>query len=269
MHKSKHHHNNSVSDKRPRLEYSSKHVKGKHKHSRRKTELVGMVKASSEIEGQDPNKAKTDVFGSRTFHRRGVRRHNFNIERTLDFIGIGSSNQQNNPQNDAANSGFAELFRTINNNPNNQNSNFISAAEAMGSGLQRSNSIFAMPFSQSFHNRHNSVTVAKNQSRRFETEIQNKVEELEENKLPMGNTFDMSNRGNNQLFFNTFDNPNSVKNRRRNSMAFNMNGNTFHFRRTISKIPSFIDRKKMGKQLSIKENVEFIRRQSSLGNITT
>lgn len=269
MHKPKHQHNNSVSDKRPRLEYSSKHVKGKHKHSRRKTELAGMVKASSDIGGQDSNNAKTDAFGSRTFHRRGVRRHNFNIERTLDFIGIGISNQQNNAQNDVPNAGFAELFRTMNNNSNNQNNNFISAAEAMGSGLQRSNSIFTKPFSQSFHTRHNSVTIAKNQSRRFETEIENKVEELEENKLPMGSTFDMSNRGNNQLFFNTFDNPNSVKNRRTNSMAFNMNGNTFHFRRTVSKIPSFMERKKMGKQLSIRENVEFIRRQSSLGNIIT
>jgi len=69
---------------------------------------------------------------------------------------------------------------------------------------------------------------------------------------------------------NTVDTRNGrPQNRRTNSMSFNITGRTFHFRRTISKVPSFMDRKKLSRQLSIRDNVEHIRRQSSTANVVT
>lgn len=262
MHKTKHQHTNSVSSKRPRLECSSKHVKRKNKHSRTKSELIGSQNAVKyDNSPPDPFTSNDNAFGMNMGARRGVRMPNVNLERTLDFIGMGSSNQQNNNVFglNASNSNISGLFRTLNNSSNQINNNFASAAEAMGGelgvGLQRSSSIFTRPFGQSnsFHNRHNSVTYSKRHGRHFETEIDDHLEGLEENKISSGKTFDERHAPANFSIYNSYDVGGNQRDRRTNSMSFNFGGGSFHFRRTISRVPAFMERKKLSRQLSIQK----------------
>ena len=46
---------------------------------------------------------------------------------------------------------------------------------------------------------------------------------------------------------------NKENNRRTHSMSFNFNGNPFHFRRTLSKIPQFPTRTKITREMSIQK----------------
>ena len=191
MHKSKPSYSNS-DNKRPRIEFNSKHVKGKKKHARMKTELVGGAKRDNNQAPHNFDNGDSSPFEKSGFNKRGGRRNNLSIERTFDFFGFGSSNQQNNAFNfNASNTDISGLFKTMNAGQRNKNKNFISAAEAMGGdanggGLQKSNSIFSRSFgfTQSFHNRHNSAAVPKNGTNRFETEVENRRDSLENSKLP-------------------------------------------------------------------------------------
>jgi len=294
MQKSNHQRNYSASNKRPKLEFNSKHVKGKNKHARRQTELTGMAKTNQDGVINDGISPKPDAFIENSLHNRTKRRPNFNFEKTLDFIGIGGTNMQNSQTNEANlnNNGFSEYFRTMNVNLNQQNNNFSTAAEAMGidgsAGLQKSNSISnylknnvthrhhptssMLPrtgtFDQKSHSRHNSASISKSR-KKFETEIEHKGEDFEAGGMKFGQTFDEGNRHRNMPIYNSYDNSEMRHtNQRNNSISFNFKGNPFYFRRTISKIPTFMDRQKLTRQMSISKNVEKIRRQSSV-NITT
>ena len=82
-------------------------------------------------------------------------------------------------------------------------------------------------------------------------------------------TFDERNNDQNHKrsasMYSSFDQTRLKKqNTLRNNSSFGF-GSSFHFRRTVSKVPSFMRRQKM----SIANNVEQIRRKSSLENIIT
>ena len=194
MHKSKHQYTHSMTGKPERIDYGSKYVKSKNKHIRRKTELTDNEKANfdNNPNPRSPINAFENAFANR---RDGRRQPNISIERTLDFIGIGGSNQANNIFGvTGGNAHLSGLFRTMNtgNPPGN---NYTSAAEAMGmqfgSSVRRTNSIFQRPTfdNRTFHTRHNSVGINNKQNNHFETEVEAKVEGLEENKVQVGRTF--------------------------------------------------------------------------------
>jgi len=254
MNKSKHQYNHSVVGKPEKLEPNSKFIKGKKKHSRRQTELINMNKSNEAYNYGDS--ATNDIFGGRTGNRR---RMNVNFERTLDFIGIGNNQGASHLGFNNASAGLSGLFRTMNAiGPSNHN--FASAAEAMGgefnSGLGRSNSIFGRPRNQnqSFHARHSSVSVVKQAGQHFDTEIDAQFNALEESKQNrVGNTYDERSHKRGVSMYSTFDQTKNQTTRRKNNMSFNFGGNPFHFRRTISKVPSFMERKKLSRQLSIQK----------------
>lgn len=206
------------------------------------------------ISNQDSPFPQQNSFGTSNEPRRGGRRRNIS-----NF-------------NSTAGGGLSGLFRTMNavSGPNN---NFMSAAEAMGDdnigGLNRSSSIFNRPSRNNItHIRHSSMNVDKEPGRHFETEVDGKFEGLEEQKVQGVNTFDQRHQKNSLSMYNTFDAAKNQRNRRTNSMSFNFMGNTFQFRRTISREPTLVNRKKVSRQLSIQKNVDAIRRQSSVNMIT-
>lgn len=238
-----------------------------------------MPRLNNDYNGADQFDHSSSPFNPSVPIRKNNRRNNISFDRTFDFFGFGGSSQQNNILNinTSNNNGLSGLFKTMNVGPDKSN-NFNSAAEAMGmeigGGLQRSNSIFGRSIggiTAYFHNRHNSANIDKKE-KYFETEVDGKLDPLDSNKLPNQQTFDERRRKQEMTMNNTMDIPNKHNtSRRTNSMAFNLANNPFHFRRTISRIPTNTDRKKLSRQLSIsmQKNVELIRRQSSLGNIIT
>lgn len=260
MQKGKHQHSKSLSNNKSKIEYSSKHVK-KQKHSRKRTELVGMTKANAnENVASGLTKSNTNAFDTNNGNLRGIRRNNVSMERTFDIFGMANNQNPSNVLNfNATGNGLSNFFRTMNGPASAQKSNFVSAAQAMGgdieNGVGRTSSIFARPFgiTRSFHARHNSENITKVPSRHFETEIEEKSNGLEENKFQPGNTFDERVKGNGLNFNQTLDIQRTIKNRRTNSVSFNFGGNPFHFRRTLSKVPTFMDRKKVTRQLSIQK----------------
>ena len=166
MHKTKHQYNHSMTGKPERIDYGSKYVKGKNKHVRRKTELTDFEKANVD---NNPNpKSPINAFENSFSKGRDLRRQpNISLERTLDFIGMGESNQQNTILGvTGSNAHLSGLFKTMN-NQNLASNNFATAAEAMGtqygSNGRRTNSIFQRPTfdNRTFHTRHNSVGVSK------------------------------------------------------------------------------------------------------------
>lgn len=246
MNKNKHQYNHSMTGKPERLDCGSKYIKGRNKHVRRKTEMAENAKNNNE--GGSAKMSFNAIGDSFAGRRDGRRRQNVNFERTLDFIGISNTSQQNNVLGfGAPGGGLSGLFKTMN-NPTNPSNNFTSAAEAMGGdfggGLKRTNSIFQRPSfeNQSFHLRHNSVGNTKKNIRHFETETGGKLDALEESKVPVGQTFDERVNKNQMSIYNSYD-ANRGEKRRTHSMSFNFKGNPFHFRRTLSKIPEFMDRK--------------------------
>lgn len=238
-----------------------------------------MLKLNNDYNGADQFDHSSSPFNPTVPIRKNNRRNNISFDRTFDFFGFGNSAQPNNILNinNSNNNGLSGLFKTMNAVQDKSN-NFNSAAEAMGmdfgGALQKPNSIFGRSIgglTASFHNRHNSASIDK-KVKYFETEIDGKLDSLENSKLPDQQTFDERRRKQEMTINNTMDIPKrSNTSRRTNSMAFNLASNPFHFRRTISRIPTNTDRKKMSSQLSmsIHKNVELIRRQSSLGNIVT
>ena len=191
MHKTNQSHSNHANSKRPRVEFNSKHIKGKKKHMRMKSELVGGTKKNLRDQSQNFDVGDSSPFGKNINNqRRGGRRNNLSIENTFDFFGFKSSNPQNNVLN-ASNTDLSGLFRTMNAEQRQKNNNFTSAAEAMGGdngrAPQRSSFIFSRPFgfANSFHNRHNSVNLEnKKNNSYFETEVDHRLDSLENNKLP-------------------------------------------------------------------------------------
>lgn len=224
------------------------------------------------------NSASNNIFGKTLNNRR---RLNVNLERTLDFIGIGSNLQANNTIG-GNNPNLLGLSRTLHASSMFGSNKYQSAAMAMESdvhaGIGRQNSIFGLPNRQNstFHARHNSEDIKK-------TDPDQNLEGLGDSKFEsfdgptsfnkrLGKTFDERAHKRSVSMYSTYDQSkimqqNTLKNN--NNSSFSFASSTFHFRRTVSKVPSFMRRQKLSRQLSIQKNAEQIRRNSSLENIVT